>query len=70
MRSHLIFVEYAKTFRVPDCPGGYLLFSTWNSLADWSRWLKSEADDLNVSVVRHDAEINNHRLEDWDFYEN
>ena len=31
-----------KTFRCLDCPGEYLVISTWNNLEDWDRWLKSE----------------------------
>lgn len=31
-----------KTFRCLDCPGEYLVISTWNSLEDWNRWLNSE----------------------------
>ena len=31
-----------KTFRCLDCPGEYLVLSTWNSLDDWHSWLKSE----------------------------
>jgi heme-degrading monooxygenase HmoA len=31
-----------KTFRCLDCPGEYLVISTWNSLDDWNRWLESE----------------------------
>lgn len=31
-----------KTFRCMDCPGEYLVLSTWNSLEDWNRWLHSE----------------------------
>ena len=31
-----------KTFRCLDCPGEYMVISTWNSLDDWSRWLNSE----------------------------
>ncbi len=31
-----------KTFRCMDCPGEYLVISTWNSLDDWNRWLQSE----------------------------
>ncbi len=31
-----------KTFRCLDCPGEYLVISTWNSLDDWNRWLQSE----------------------------
>jgi heme-degrading monooxygenase HmoA len=31
-----------KTFRCLDCPGEYLVISTWNSLDDWNRWLSSE----------------------------
>ena len=30
------------TFRCLDCPGEYLVISTWNSLDDWNNWLKSE----------------------------
>jgi heme oxygenase (mycobilin-producing) len=31
-----------RTFRCLDCPGEYLVISTWNSLDDWHRWLRSE----------------------------
>jgi len=31
-----------KTFRSRDCPGEYLVISTWNTLEDWNRWLQSE----------------------------
>jgi heme-degrading monooxygenase HmoA len=31
-----------KTFRCMDCPGEYLVISTWNTLEDWNRWLQSE----------------------------
>ena len=31
-----------KTFRCLDCSGEFLVISTWNSLDDWNRWLKSE----------------------------
>lgn len=31
-----------RTFRCLDCPGEYLVISTWNSLEDWDRWLRSE----------------------------
>lgn len=31
-----------RTFRCLDCPGEYLVISTWNSLDDWNRWLQSE----------------------------
>jgi heme-degrading monooxygenase HmoA len=31
-----------KTFRCLDCPGEYLVISTWNSLRDWERWLNSD----------------------------
>ena len=31
-----------KTFRCMDCPGEFLVISTWNSLEDWNRWLRSE----------------------------
>ncbi len=31
-----------RTFRCLDCPGEYLVISTWNSLDDWNRWLNSE----------------------------
>lgn len=30
-----------RTFRCLDCPGEYLVFSTWNSIEDWNRWLQS-----------------------------
>lgn len=32
-----------RTFRCLDCPGEFLVISTWNSLDDWNRWLQSEA---------------------------
>ena len=31
-----------KTFRCMDCPGEFLVISTWNSIEDWNRWLHSE----------------------------
>lgn len=31
-----------STFRCLDCPGEYLVISTWDSLEDWNRWLKSD----------------------------
>jgi heme-degrading monooxygenase HmoA len=31
-----------KTFRCLDCPGEYLVISTWNSIDDWNRWLNSQ----------------------------
>ena len=31
-----------QTFRCLDCPGEYLVISTWNSLDDWNRWRQSE----------------------------
>jgi heme-degrading monooxygenase HmoA len=31
-----------RTFRCLDCPGEYLVISTWNSLEEWNRWLQSE----------------------------
>jgi len=31
-----------RTFRCLDCPGEFLVISTWNSLDDWNRWLQSE----------------------------
>jgi heme oxygenase (mycobilin-producing) len=30
------------TFHCLDCPGEYLVISTWNSLDDWNRWLQTE----------------------------
>jgi heme-degrading monooxygenase HmoA len=30
-----------KTFRCLDCPGEYIVISTWNSLDDWNRWRHS-----------------------------
>jgi heme-degrading monooxygenase HmoA len=30
-----------RTFRCLDCPGEYLVISTWHSLDDWNRWLNS-----------------------------
>jgi heme-degrading monooxygenase HmoA len=31
-----------KTFRCLDCPGEFLVLSSWNSLEDWNRWLQSD----------------------------
>ena len=31
-----------RTFRCLDCPGEFLVLSTWNSLEDWNRWLQSD----------------------------
>jgi heme-degrading monooxygenase HmoA len=31
-----------KTFRCIDCPGEYIVMSTWNSLDDWNNWLQSK----------------------------
>ena len=31
-----------KTFRCLDCPGEYMVISTWDSLDDWNQWLQSE----------------------------
>lgn len=31
-----------RTFRCLDCPGEFLVISTWNSQDDWNRWLQSE----------------------------
>jgi heme-degrading monooxygenase HmoA len=30
-----------RTFRCMDCPGEYLVISTWHRLADWQAWLDS-----------------------------
>jgi len=31
----------SKTFSCLDCTGEYLVISSWNSLDDWNRWMKS-----------------------------
>ena len=31
-----------RTFRCLDCPGEFLVISTWNTVEDWNRWLNSE----------------------------
>lgn len=31
-----------KTFRCLDCPGEYLVISTWSTLETWNRWLHSK----------------------------
>lgn len=31
-----------KTFHCLDCPGEYLVISTWHNLDAWNRWLNSE----------------------------
>lgn len=30
-----------RTFHCMDCPGEYLVISTWHRLEDWQRWLGS-----------------------------
>jgi heme-degrading monooxygenase HmoA len=30
------------TLRCLDCPGEYLVLSTWNTTDDWNRWLNSD----------------------------
>ena len=40
-----------KTFRCLDCPGEYLVISTWNSLDEWNRWLNSEERRLLQNQV-------------------
>ena len=30
------------TLRCIDCPGEYLVLSTWNTVDDWNRWLNSD----------------------------
>ena len=31
-----------ETLRCLDCPGEYLVISTWNTVEDWNNWLNSE----------------------------
>ena len=50
-----------RPFRCLDCPGEYLVISTWNSLDDWNRWLQSEqrmtlqkqVDDLLGEITQY-----------------
>ncbi len=50
-----------KTFRCLDCPGEYIVISTWNSLDDWNNWLQREqrmklqkqVDDLLGEVTQY-----------------
>ncbi len=50
-----------RTFRCLDCPGEYLVISTWNNLEDWNRWLQSEqrmalqkqVDDLLGEITQY-----------------
>ena len=50
-----------RTFRCLDCPGEYLVISTWNSLDDWNNWLQSEhrmalqkqVDDLLGEITQY-----------------
>jgi heme-degrading monooxygenase HmoA len=30
-----------QTLRCLDCPGEYLVISTWNSMADWNTWFST-----------------------------
>ncbi len=31
-----------ETLRCLDCPGEYMVISTWNTVEDWNNWLNSE----------------------------
>ena len=50
-----------KTFRCLDCPGEYIVISTWNSLDDWNNWLQSkqrmalqkQVDDMLGEVTQY-----------------
>lgn len=50
-----------KTFRCLDCPGEYIVISTWNSLDDWNNWLQNkqrmalqkQVDDLLGEVTQY-----------------
>jgi heme-degrading monooxygenase HmoA len=50
-----------KTFCCIDCPGEYIVISTWNSLDDWNNWLQSkqrlqlqkQIDDLLGEVTQY-----------------
>ena len=50
-----------KTFRCIDCPGEFIVLSTWNSLDDWNKWLQSkkrmalqkQVDDLLGEVTQY-----------------
>lgn len=50
-----------RTFRCLDCPGEFLVISTWHTLDDWNRWLNSEQrmtlqkkiDDLVGEVTQY-----------------
>lgn len=40
-----------KTLRCLDCPGEFLVLSTWNTMEDWQRWLNSdERQDLQGRI--------------------
>lgn len=43
-----------RTFRCLDCPGEYMVVSTWNRLEDWDRWFKS---DQRVALQKKVDEI-------------
>jgi heme-degrading monooxygenase HmoA len=45
-----------RTFRCLDCPGEYLVISTWNSLDEWNRWLNSEERRLLQDQVDEKTE--------------
>lgn len=32
-----------RTFRCLDCPGEFLVISTWDTMDDWNRWLQSDS---------------------------
>jgi heme-degrading monooxygenase HmoA len=50
-----------KTFRCIDCPGEFIVLSTWNRLDDWNNWLQSkqrvalqkQVDDLLGEVTQY-----------------
>lgn len=45
-----------RTFRCLDCPGEFLVISTWDSLNDWNRWLQNEE---RMTIQEHIDELLN-----------
>jgi heme-degrading monooxygenase HmoA len=52
-----------KTFRCLDCPGEFLVISTWNGIEDWNRWLTSgQRTDIQKQIDQLLGEETGYRI--------
>jgi heme-degrading monooxygenase HmoA len=52
-----------KTFRCLDCPGEFLVISTWNGIEDWNRWLNSgQRTDIQKQIDQLLGEETGYRI--------